>query len=69
MTPEEKARTNKLHTQREYEVAQGKKDYQKACGTALLTGELEMVEKWHNFVDEQADNPFICGHYQMNFYK
>jgi len=43
MTPEEKAKANKPHTQREYEVAQGKKDYWKACGTALLTGELEMV--------------------------
>lgn len=61
MTQEEKQKALQMHGQMNYFEAQKKKDYWKACGTALLSGEFGMVEKWCSFVDEQADNTVACG--------
>ena len=61
MTQEEKQKAFQMHEQMRYIEAQNKKEYWKACGTALLSGELGMVEKWCSFVDAQADNASICG--------
>ena len=47
------------HQGRQLDAARAKRDYWKATGSALLNGELGMVEKWCAFVDEQVENPFL----------
>lgn len=61
MTPEERKKAMNFHNQMNYFEAEDKKDYWKACGTAILSGELGMVDKWCSFVNKQFDNTFSCG--------